>query len=322
MITSNWNSRTTRGLFILVCGLVLLAAPFIGISGLEVDTFILWQIRIPRVLMGFLAGAILGLSGAVYQTVLHNPLATPSTIGTTAGAALGALVAVVFLPDQTTFIPVVVLAAFAGALIVTLMITAIAANGRASMHDVLLAGIAISLASGAIAAGVRFQADMAATFQAVRWSLGYLGQVGYGRVWILLPFALLVVVGLLAHRRALQTMIGGEDRARTVGVNVRRVRTQCLALGSLGVAACVALVGPIAFIGLIVPHLVRLGLRHSRRGLYLGSAVFGGVFLVACDSIARIVLPQQELPVGVITAAVGAPMMVWLITHRIREKAH
>jgi len=299
------------------CLLVVAASPFIGASldGTE-SRFILTQLRVPRSLLGAIVGGSLGLCGAAYQALFDNPLATPSTVGTTAGAALGALAVLVLLPGGQMGLPAVAIAAFIGALAVTFAIAAIAASGRASMNDVLLAGIAITLATGAITTGLQFQADMASTFEAVRWSLGHLSQVGYRGVLMISPIALICGAILLSQVRALESMLGGEDRAHAQGVDIRRTRTICLASGAVGVGACVAWCGPIAFVGLIVPHMVRLSLGASRRILLPMSALVGAAFLVACDSLARVALPGQDLPVGVVTATIGAPLLVFLVTRR------
>jgi iron complex transport system permease protein len=301
----------------LGCMLVLALAPWMG-GDLSEDhgRFILLQLRVPRVVMGAVVGAMLGLTGAVYQALFDNPLATPSTVGTTAGAALGALAVLVLVPAGMTQLPLVSLAAFAGALAVTFAIAAIAASGRARINDVLLAGIAITLATGAITTGLQFQADMASTFEAVRWSLGHLTQVGYQGVQVLVPIALVCCGILLAQTRALEAMLGGEERAHAQGVNIRRTRTLCLAVGAVGVGACVAWCGPIAFVGLIVPHLIRLGVGPTRRILFPMSALGGAAFLVLCDALGRWWMPHADLPVGVVTASVGAPLLTWLVTRR------
>ena len=301
----------------LVCVVIIGISPFVGapLDG-EEGRFILIQLRVPRALLGAVVGGSLGLCGAAYQALFDNPLATPSTVGTTAGAALGALAVLVLLPGGQTGLPLVAIAAFAGALLVTFAIAAITASGRASMNDVLLAGIAITLATGAITTGLQFQADMASTFEAVRWSLGHLTQVGYRGVLMISPIALVCGAVLLSQVRALESMLGGEDRAHAQGVDIRRTRTTCLAFGAVGVGACVAWCGPIAFVGLIVPHIVRLSIGASRRILLPMSALMGAAFLVACDSAARWVLPGQDLPVGVVTASLGAPLLVFLVTRR------
>lgn len=301
--------------------LLLALCPFVGPT-LDVESggFIFWQLRVPRLLMALMVGGTLGLAGAVYQTIFSNPLATPSTVGTTAGAVLGALVAVVLLGGSgVSGIPVVAIAAFVGALVVTVIVAAIAASGRARANDVLLAGIALTLAAGAVSTGLQYQADMAATFEAVRWSLGNLAQVGYQGVLMLSPFVVFAGVALLTQTRALEALVGGEGRAHSQGVDVPRVRAIGLGVGALGVGACVAWCGPIAFVGLIVPHMVRLSMGASRRVLLPMSALVGAAFLAVCDTIARVIIPGRDLPVGVLTAAIGAPLIVWLIVRRPRR---
>ncbi len=287
----------------------------LGDAGFSVpNEFILWQLRLPRVLLGITAGAVLALAGAVYQILFTNPLATPSTVGTTAGATLGAWFVISLSATATTF--AVMLGAFSGALAVTLLVAAAAASGRIRISEILLLGIAISLASGAIASGLQFTADMMTTFQAVRWSLGSIAVVGYQKVLWLVPLALLVIPAMLLPWRALDALAGGEDRAHAVGVNVRLLRTALLTAGSLGVAGVVAVCGPIAFVGLIVPHMARLAWPGTRRQNLWRSAWIGGVFLMLCDALARSAVTGRDIPVGVITAALGAPVIVWLVLRR------
>jgi iron complex transport system permease protein len=297
------------------------ASPYIGepLRG-ETGVMILWELRIPRVLMAVLVGATLSLVGACYQTIFANPLAAPSTVGTTAGATLGALVPLVLGPAlgsefarSAIGLPVTALAAFAGALLVSLVVAAVAASGRARVNDVLLAGIAISLAAGAISAGLQYTADQAALFAAIQWSLGHLPQLGYRGVLMVTVFVVPVAAVLLLQTRALNALVGGEQRAHSQGVDVPRMRALVLGIGALGVGACVAWCGPIAFVGLIVPHMVRLSLGSDRRVLLPMSMVVGAGFLTACDLVARLALPGRELPVGVVTAALGAPVLVWLV---------
>lgn len=297
-----------------VCLAVLGAAPWVGPEiASDKFAFVFGQLRVPRVLVGALVGATLGLSGAVFQLSFSNPLATPSTVGTTAGATLGALVALVLDLHELGGGVVLVLAAFVGAMGASLVVAAVAASGRARMADVLLAGIATTLGASALSTGLQYTADRESLFSAVQWSFGHLPQVGFRGVWILLPFVVLCAAVLLRQTRALETLTRGEEVAAAQGVDVRSVRTLSLGAGALGVAACVAWCGPIAFLGLIVPHLVRAWVGPSVRTLLLGSVVTGAGVLVACDALARIVLPGRELPVGVLTAALGAPALVMII---------
>ncbi len=315
------GGRSGRSIGLCVASaLVLAVSPLVG-ANLDgpAGEFVLWQLRVPRVLVGAMVGGTLGLSGAVFQTIFSNGLATPSTVGTTAGATLGALVALTIGGGAVlTSLPVLPLAAFAGALVVSLFVAAFAASGRARVNDIVLAGIAASLATTAISTGIQYTADQGALFAAIQWSLGHLPQVGYRGVALLAPFVVICIGVLLTLTRALQTITGGEDLARAQGVDVARVRTLALGVGALGVGACVAWCGPIAFVGLIVPHGVRLAVGVSRRVLLPLSLVGGAAFLVACDTVARIALPGRELPVGVVTAALGAPALIALLARRRR----
>jgi ABC-type Fe3+-siderophore transport system permease subunit len=300
--------------------LVLAGAAFVGpaLEG-EQGAFIFWQLRVPRVLAGLLVGGTLSLVGAVFQALFANPLATPSTVGTTAGATLGALavLALDIVPrGAASGLPIVTLAAFAGALGASLIVAGAAASGRARIHEVLLAGIAVTLATSALSTGLQYTADMRALFAAAQWSLGHLPQVGYHGAFVVAPFVIVSAIVLLSQTRALQALAIDEELAQAQGVDVRRVRVLALVTGSLGVAACVAWCGPIAFVGLIVPHLVRLCLGGAQRIVLPMSLVAGAGFLVACDTLGRFVLPDRELPVGVVTAALGAPALVLLIARR------
>ncbi len=307
-----------RTLTVAACLLVIAASPFVGepLVG-ENGEFIFWQLRLPRMLMGLVCGGALSLVGATYQTVFANPLASESTVGTLAGATLGAVLAVVFgLGAGVAGLPSIALCAFAGALAVTLILTAIASSGRASINSVLLAGIAISLMASALSTGLQYTADLNSMFTAARWSLGHLQQMRYDGILIMLPFVMPSCALLLMQTRALEALSGGEERAHSQGVDVARLRALTLGAGALAVAAVVAWCGPIAFVGLIVPHLTRLTMGASRRVLLPYSVLLGGAFLVACDTLARAAMPGRELPVGVVTAALGAPALVWLVARR------
>src|SRR5690606_25147757 len=184
------------------------------------------------------------------------------------------------------------------------------------MSDVLLAGIAVTLASAALAQGVQAVADMRALFAATQWSLGQLSQLGFAGLELLSPIVLVSGALVLSQLRPLQALSLGEDVAHAEGVAVTRVRVRVLVGGALGVAACVAWCGPIAFVGLIVPHIVRRTTGPALRTLLPMSLVVGAGFLVACDTLARVIWTARELPVGVITASVGAPALFWLVLRR------
>ena len=302
-------------LALAACALLLLSAIFVGpeLRGAEGE-FILWQLRLPRVLIGMLVGGTLALVGAVFQALFQNPLATSDTVGTTAGATVGALFALTLSSSRTVQgLPVLTVCAFAGALGASLLVASFASSRQAHSSDVLLAGIAVTLATSAFASGIQYLSDSRALFAATQWSLGQLPQVGYRGVLLLAPICALSSGLLLVLTRQLQAFALGEELAHSQGVNVPRLRFLALGFGSLGVAACVAWCGPIAFVGLIVPHLVRRLLGSSYRVLLPMSLCMGAAVLVSCDLFARLVLPGRELPVGIVTAALGAPALVALV---------
>jgi iron complex transport system permease protein len=305
-----------RALLIITgCVLLVLAAVLLGprLEGTQ-GQFIVWQLRVPRVLVGMLVGATLGLVGAVFQALFQNPLATSDTVGTTAGATVGALFALSLESSRTVQgLPLVTVCAFVGALAGSLLVASFASTRSAHSSDVLLAGIAVTLATSALASGIQYVSDSRALFAATQWSLGQLPQVGYRGVLLLAPLCALACALLLLLTRPLQAFALGEDLAHSQGVNVPRLRLLALSLGSLGVAACVAWCGPIAFVGLIVPHLVRRLLGSGYRVLLPMSLCVGGALLVTCDTFARLIVPGRELPVGIVTAALGAPTLVLLV---------
>jgi iron complex transport system permease protein len=303
----------TRTLALAALSFVLMAlAVLVGpaLHGAQGD-FILWQLRVPRVLVGGLVGGTLGLVGASFQTLFANPLASESTVGTTAGATLGALVALAL--DLPGGFPVLFGCACFGAALTSLAVTLVAGSGRAAMADVLLAGITVTVATGALSVGLQYVSDSRSLVAAARWSLGQLPQVGFDGVLVLAPLVVPAWLVILAQGRALQTFAFGEELSASRGVNVQRLRTLVLGAGSLAVAACVAWCGPIAFVGLIVPHVVRRAVGPALARVLPLSLVSGAAFLVLCDALARSVSPGRELPVGVVTAALGAPGLVILL---------
>ena len=302
----------------IICIAIILCAPWIGSTAhIDLTDFIFWQLRAPRVMTGAVVGLTLGLTGAAFQALFGNPLATPSTTGTTAGASLGALCALLLFPDEGWYHELgVPFFAFVGAMAVSIPITILASKRNMHIEDVLLAGIALTLASGAITTGLQFQADIAATYRSVQWSLGSLAQVGYKSTLYLLPVCALACCGIFWQTKALETMIAGEEQAFTQGVNIQRVRSIVLFFGGLGVAITVAWCGPIAFIGLVVPHIVRMIFGNRRRVLFPMSGITGAAFLVLCDSLTRILLGGREIPVGVLTALIGAPVLIFLVFRR------
>jgi iron complex transport system permease protein len=267
-----------------------------------------------------MVGATLGLAGAVTQALFRNPLATPSTTGTLAGATLGALTALVIgIGGHAPSLPLLAVSAFVGAMTASAFVFMAASSRRFGVPDILLIGIAVTLAATSLATVVEDRADSPALVAASRWSLGHLAQIGYGQIRLAAPALVVCWLLMLSQIRPLQLLVLGEDLAHTRGVSVRRARLISIGASCLSVATVVAWCGPIAFIGLIVPAIVRLALGANQRTVLPASLLTGAALLSFCDSLGRLVSSQHELPVGVVTAALGAPTLVALIAFRARR---
>jgi iron complex transport system permease protein len=319
------STRAPLSSTLLLAGVTALVALFAVLHGLpepaaagSADTraFVLWELRVPRVLLGLLVGSTLGLVGASFQTLFQNPLAAPSTLGTTAGATVGALGAVTLGLEGLGFLSSAALFAFVGATVASLFVLAVASSGRARIEGVLLAGIAVTLAAGALSQALHSLADAPQLFAAAQWSLGQLPQVGYDRVAFAALPCLAASAVLLSLGRALLAMSLGEAWAQSMGVSTARVRRLTVLAGCAGVGVVVALAGPIAFVGLVVPHAVRPLTRGNGRWLFPLSWIGGAGFLVTADLLARTILPGRELPVGALTATIGAPLLFLVILGR------
>jgi iron complex transport system permease protein len=315
--------KPVPAIWLLVAGwvAVLLVAPLVGSQPIDLAELmagdatagaIFWQLRLPRVLLAVVAGGVLAISGAAFQTLFRNPLAEPYTLGVAGGAALGAVLALQ-LAGQAGFIAVAG-AAFVGALTVSAVILGLASSRRGlETGTLLLAGIAISLSCSALILFVQYLADFTRTFRMGRWMMGGLAVVGYGELLWLVPWALLATVVLLVHRWELNLLLTGEELALSRGVDLVRLRLVVLGATSLAVGALVAVTGPIGFVGLIVPHILRRWVGHDHLHLVPACLFGGGAFLATCDLVARTAMAPAELPVGVLTALLGGPFFLWLL---------
>ena len=275
---------------------------------------IIWELRLPRVVLGLFVGALLAMAGASYQGVFRNPLADPYLLGVAAGAGLGATIAITSgLSAATAFSPVP-LAAFVGALGAVLLTYTVGATGdRArSPAALILAGVAVASLLTALQTFVQ-QRDTKVISQVYSWLLGRLTVTGWSQVQLIVPYAVVTGVVLLAHRRLLDVLSVGDHEATTLGVPVDRTRLIVVIAASFATAAAVAVSGLIAFVGIIVPHTIRLLGGTSYRLILPLSILFGGAFLVLADLIAREAMAPAEIPIGVVTAFFGAPFFVLLL---------
>ncbi len=329
------------GVSVLVLAVVLIAAICVGAADLgwsrvaaelwaqlsgttspldQREADILWQLRVPRVVLAGLVGAALASAGAAYQGVFRNPLADPYLLGAAAGAGLGATVAVVFAPDARTWIiGPIPLAAFFGALLgvglTWLLGRSASGTGTAIL---LLAGVAVAAFLTAVQTFVQ-QLDTNSIKQVYTWMLGGLNTSGWQDVLITLPYLVPAGIVLCLCTRLLDVLALGDDEAGSLGVRPGRVRLVVLGAASLATAAAVSVSGLIGFVGIVVPHVVRLLAGASYRVVLPLSLIGGGIFLVIADEIARTVIAPAELPLGVITAFTGAPFFV-LVLRRNRGK--
>jgi iron complex transport system permease protein len=285
----------------------------------EREAAILWELRLPRVLLGGLVGATLALSGAAYQGVFRNPLADPYLLGVAAGGGLGATLAIAYLPRTDGWvIDPLPLAAFVGALAGVAATYALGRSDRSrSATTLILAGVAV--ASFLTALQTYFQQRESDTLQQVyAWVLGRLSTAGWHEVTLILPYVLVSGFAILLHRRLLDVLSVGDEEANALGVHAERVRLIVVVAATLGTAAAVAVSGLIGFVGIIVPHTVRLLFGSSYRSVLPLSILFGATFLVLADLLARTLIAPAELPIGVITAFFGAPFFVVVLRTRRR----
>jgi iron complex transport system permease protein len=291
--------------------------PHVAVSAL--NSAIIWQLRLPRVVLGALVGAMLAGGGAAYQGVFRNPLADPYLLGVAAGAGLGATIVIVSGGNQALLPPAAMLGA-TGAVLLTYMLGASGradspAAARGSTSSILLAGIAIAALLTAFQ--TYLQEEHASTLASVySWILGGLSAATWSDVGLVLPYIAVSVIALLAHRRLLDVLRVGELEATSLGVNVPRLRLLVVMAATLGVSAAVSVSGLIGFVGIIVPHAIRLTAGPSYRILMPVSMIGGAAFLVLADVAARTVQAPAEVPLGVITALAGAPFFLFVLKSR------
>ncbi|NJA55648.1 iron ABC transporter permease [Streptomyces sp. NEAU-H3] len=294
----------------------------VGVGGHALDRVgesVLWNVRLPRVVLALLVGASLGCAGALMQGVFGNPLAEPGVIGISSGAAVGAVASIAlgitFLGTWT----VSVFAFVAGLATVLLVYTLSRAGGRTEVVTLILTGIAVNAFAGALIGLFVFFADNAQVSQINFWQLGSLAQATWPKVLAVLPCALLGLAVAPLHARKLDLLALGERPARHLGVDVERLRLVLVLVVALLTAAAVAVSGIISFVGLLVPHLLRMAAGPGHRFLVPASALGGGLVLVGADLAARTVAAPAELPLGVLTALFGSPFFFWLL-RRTRRK--
>lgn len=289
--------------------------PFVGDSSLTArQESVLFQIRLPRLVLGMLVGGALGMSGAAYQGIFRNPLADPYFLGVSAGAGFGAVLALGFDLDigWGPFDPVPA-AAFVGALIAVAASATIARGPGSAPGTLLLGGVAMAALFSAAQTYALQRLDETRAREVLSWLFGQLSTSGWRGTYLLGPYVLVCGAVLFAHRRHLDVLRVGDDEARALGLDPKRSRIIVIVAASLLTAAAVSVSGLIGFVGLVVPHIIRLMVSHSYRVIVPLSALAGGAFLAFVDVGARTLVAPSELPVGVITAFVGGPFFAYLL---------
>jgi len=285
----------------------------------NVDAQIFFVARMPRVLAGAVVGATLASAGVVLQALLRNPLATPFTLGVSAGAALGAILVISF-GGAVALGPLspVPLASLGGAFVAGAIVYALATRpGRPmSTSILLLAGVTLNAFFSALILFVQYMADFTEAYRTLRWMMGDLDVGSFGPIVGALPLVAIAFLMFAALPSSLNLLSVGSDIASTRGVDVGRTQRVAFISAALATSAAVSLAGPIGFVGIVVPHLVRLLTGFDHRIVLPASALFGASFLVACDLVARTILAPVEVPVGVVTAMLGGPFFLWLLVRK------
>ncbi len=322
--------RLTRGgiliALLLASCLVLLLTPFLGINALSFQDIlagqegikeykIFWQIRMPRVLVAFLAGGTFAVCGMALQAIFRNPLVSPFTLGVSAGASFGAAVYIwLRLSFVILGISGISLFSFLGAMLAMIIIWSLSkVKYGLATTKMLLAGVAVSFFFVSLIMFIQYLSDVNEAIRISRWLMGSLFVFGYDPVLNLLPFAVGGGLVLFYLAPELNLLTTGEELAKSRGVDTARIVSLLFLIISLMVGGVVSICGPIAFIGIIAPHICRLLIGFDHRYLTMATFLFGGLFLTLCDTLARILAAPAEIPVGVITALLGGPFFLWLL---------
>jgi len=327
-------AMTTAG-FGALLALVAVLAPVVGSTPISLartfdraipfrdnlDAQIFFIARLPRVVAAALVGGALAAAGVVFQALLRNPLATPDTLGVSSGAALGAMLAITFHVDfAVAGVPAIPLSGLAGSACALGVVYALATARRRGLSTtvLLLAGVTMTAFFSALILFTQYLADFTDTFRTVRWLMGTLDVGSYTPIFAVLPIMAIAFAMFATIPRPLDLLSLGTDAAAARGVNVARTERVALVSASLATGVAVSISGPVAFVGLVVPHLVRLLVGSDHRVLLPAATLFGAAFLILCDVVARTAFAPIELPVGIITALIGGPFFLWLLLRSLR----
>ena len=305
-------------LALLISIIVIVISPLYGQIDISIDKIfqegtidnkIFFDIRLPRVLLAFFIGSILSLGGLIFQSVFKNPMATPFTLGVASGATLFTALAIILGLSY-----LVSVFAFIGALLTIVILFAISKKfDFTQTSSLLLVGIALSFFYSAALMVLYFISNLEQSYEIMRFTMGSLDIVGFSNIYLVCTASLFLLIFVLFYKEKLQLLLTSYEFALLKGINVKRVNYILLLVVSICVAIAVSIVGPIGFVGLIVPHILKTVYKKSAHLLILPIYFYGGVFLVLCDLIARNINTSSDVPIGVITSFIGAPFFIYLI---------
>lgn len=276
----------------------------------QIANVVIWQVRIPRVLVALVAGMGLAIAGAILQNTTRNPLADPYLFGIVSGAGLGATIANISLADNLTI--ALPLAAFLGALFSVIIVVFIAKVLK-SMEQLLLAGVAVSFMLASITQFILYFGEPFATNRVIFWLMGSLARVEMANFYVIASVLLIAIITVIALHRQIDALLLGDESAASLGVDVDKLRLLMLGICAALTATIVAYCGGIGFVGLMIPHIVRQLIGVTTLKLIIGSALIGAIFLIWVDVIARSSLPNAEIPIGIITSALGSLFFIFIM---------
>lgn len=288
---------------------------------------VFFTLRLPRVLLGVLVGSTLGIAGATLQGLFRNPLAEPGLIGISSGASLFAVIMIVLEAKYFSFLTATLgyyalsISAFIGACLTTFIVYRIAVQkGKADIATLLLAGIAINALAGSFTGLLTYMASDEQLRNITFWNMGSLGGASWQTISTVLPFVTIPLIVLPFFSKSLNALSLGESQAGHMGINVGLVKRVTIVLATLGVGASVAVSGIIGFIGLVIPHILRMAFSADNRLIIPGSAILGAIVLVLSDLVTRTLVAPAELPIGIITAIIGSPIFIYIILIERRKR--
>jgi len=321
-------------LLVFFAAFTLIFAPVVGMKTIspasffrpfseDMDTYIFWNIRLPRVLTAFFAGTALSVSGMAFQAMFRNPLATPFTLGVASGAAFGAAMYMWF-GLSVTFLGIsgISISSFLGSLLSIMVVYSVTRVKRGfSTATMLLTGVAVSFFFSSVILFIQYMSDFTQSFRIIRWLMGGFEIVGFSSFFNIVPFVVVGIAIVFYLVNELNLITTGDDIAISRGVNVSTTKTVLFFATSLMISGVVSICGPIAFVGMISPHICRLMIGTNHKYLAPATLIFGGMFLTLCDAVSRTIIAPAEIPVGVITALLGGPFFLWLLLSGSSERS-